>query len=234
MGVACGALARARAGACAGERDRGEMRGLKLGLDAQVDAARPASASSPAAATAGRRASGSTTGRISPNAGPRTSGLHEVYARFDDEERIYRQGDRRSALCARQGRDAACRPSGDPVGAVRSRRRAARPCASSPIRAPPRTSAAWRICCGSRSSTATSQDGGPARTFPPAAGRDAGRRDFRQAAMREADAGAPPDRRRRASCASPARATPTRRPASTRQGQFESWTRFEIFDPGYR
>ena len=104
------------------QADRGEIRGLKLGLDAQPMRL----------AGFGELACGSNGGAPRqpldgwsdiPQMPARGQRPHEVYARFDDEdEYIGRAID--DPVCARQGRDTARRPSGDPVGAVRPRRRA--------------------------------------------------------------------------------------------------------------
>ena len=68
---------------------------------------------------AGRRGRRSTTGRSSANAGPKTSGLHEVYARFDDEQEYVGKAIDDPLYAQRQDRHAGRRPSRDPVGAVR-------------------------------------------------------------------------------------------------------------------
>ena len=81
------------------------------------------------------------------------------------------------------------------------------------------------------SSTATIRTAGPAPTFRRR-GRNAGRRNFHQAALRESSA----DRHLSVEARflrKPGQSDVDPETGDYRAGQFESWTRFEIFDPTY-
>ena len=106
-------------------------------------------------------------------------------------------------------------------------------CASSATRAETRARAAWRTCFGSRSSTATTQPGGPARTsrWPPARSAVGG------ISLKQKCEKVTAERR------SAVEARFLRKPGQSdvdpvtgdyTTGQFESWTRFELLDPNYR
>ena len=210
--------------------DPGEIRGLKLGLKAQA-----------------MTLDGFGDLACGSNGGPprqkiedwsefrkcraEDNGLHEVYARFDDEdEYIGKAIDEPRYARGKTG----TRVAGHPVilsvlfdrdGVLRVLR-----FVSDPRGAP--TSGAWRTCCGSRSSTATSRTDGPARIFRRPRARRRSAACSSSSAARKRRPGAP-----RGRDALPAQARPERqRPRHRRipRGPFESSTRFEIFDPATR
>ena len=156
---------------------------------------------------------------------PKESGLHEVYARFEDEdEYIGKAIDDPLYARGRAGR-------GWP-GIRWSCRRCstARACCARfawTRFARPRTSAAWRICCGWRSSTATSRRW-TCTGLPPAAGETPVGGIFVKQRCEKSS----PERHLLVETRflrKPGQSDADPATGNYRQGQFESWTRFEVF-----
>ena len=147
--------------------------------------------------------------------------------------RLYRPGDRRSALRPRQDGTRAWPATPVILSALFDRDGVVRACASSPIRAPPPTSGAWRTCSGSRSSPATVVMAGLAwtphrpRARPPSAAIFVKQRCEKRTPERDLFLEARFLRK-------PGQADLDPRTGEYKAGQFESWTRLEIFEPGLR
>ena len=234
--VACGrhrrSRSRIRQAQAQGRPDPGEIRGLKLGLKAQsmtLDGFGDLACGSNGGPPRQKLDGWSEFGKCRAEA----NGLHEVYARFDDEdEYIGRAIDEPRYARGKTG----TRVAGHPVilSALFDRDGVLRgSCASSPIRARRPMSGAWRTCCGLRPSIATSRTAGPARIFRlPTGETPVGGVFIKQRCEKTT-----PGRRLMVE------ARFLRKPGQSdidpvtgeyRAGEFESWTRFEILDPSYR
>ena len=180
---------------------------------------------------AGRRGRSSTSGRTSANAGRRRAACTKSPPASTTRTNM---SPRRSTIRSTRPADrhAGRRSSRHPVGAVRRRRDTARhPHGQRSARRADR--AAHGAPARRRRHQPLRPDGWNCTDLPPAEGETRGRRRVHQAALRKDDAGAGPDGRD----AFPAQARPTDIDPETHEytsGQFESWTRFELFDPNYR
>jgi len=211
--------------------DRGEIRGLKLGLDAQ----------SMRLGGFGELACGSNGGpprqRIDDwsdfrKCRPEESGLHEVYARFDDEDEyigkaiddpLYARGKGGTRLA---GHPVILSALFDRDGVLRALRLVTDP------RAPPherRMAHLLQLSVFNR----YEPDGWTCADLPPAAGETPVGGIF----VKQRCEKLTPERHLTVETRflrKPGQSDIDPVTGNYRQGQFESWTRFEIFDPGYR